>query len=522
MGPRLDAVSTLTTPGPFSRHQCTLLLLLLLLLDLISYLTKDRYPFLAGGKRRLRFDCDSRVTHALQTDPKGPQRSGSNTDKTQPSYPNSTRRSGHDKIRKTVQILMGVNAPVWRSFHCRNIAEGWNSLYRAPLWRRNEARHILYTCPTDAINKTGSTIARKHKDISQKQAVACQRHSSRSSYGSACTVWYGYPHRTDSRNILDNDDAQTFSDSLIHMRPIIPAVQDTAKKPGRPAVEKLLNAASRDWMTNNPDGALTFPLKNAVMSQPDSIYAQLPSHGSASADAGHATHSARPQVNYDPSSSSQAHSPNFGSWQSELSSSGSPVYSNYYPSGANVPHRFYEDTFEYPPDKTGSSQNYNAVSDAAGLHGKVHYVNRGASAGHGATLKEPSFTNAARGPDLANLWRMVGSPGKLNFGHSNYYPGFAVPSWRPLQPVKPQTPEVSSYVSEQIFPPAPPPSYITQSRRGYQRSRYQLSKSKYLPDFYAQMPAGPVDVNSPASSQPADPKGLQNSQRYTLISLSNV
>lgn len=62
-------------------------------LDLHLLSNQGRIPFLAGGKRRLRFDCYSGVTHALQTEilhPEGTAAgSDSDTDKTPPPRPDT-------------------------------------------------------------------------------------------------------------------------------------------------------------------------------------------------------------------------------------------------------------------------------------------------------------------------------------------------------------------------------------------------------------------------------------------------
>lgn len=78
---------------------------------------------------------------------------------------------------------------------------------------------------------------------------------------------------------------------------------------------------------------------------------------------------------------------------------------------------------------------------------------------------------------------------------------------------------VSWGVSDPVIPPAPPPpSYITQSRNGYERMRYSHTHTKYSPDPYAPTPMS-QDTKAPPPQQ-ADPGVAKEPQRYSTFFLN--
>lgn len=159
----------------------------------------------------------------------------------------------------------------------------------------------------------------------------------------------------------------------------------------------------------------------------------------------------------------------------------------------------YEQVFQYPKG-SDPSQGYSDFSSAGSGSGQAT-GSQESSRSYDSTQEMPSFhyqTNAAAYPSGIDP----------SFGPTGYYQKFMqVPrkavSWR---------------VSDRVVPPAPPPSYITQSRNGYQRMMYNRTHTKYSPDPYAPMPMS-HDVKDPPPQQ-ADPGVAKEPQRYCTLSFS--
>lgn len=160
----------------------------------------------------------------------------------------------------------------------------------------------------------------------------------------------------------------------------------------------------------------------------------------------------------------------------------------------------YEQVFQYPKG-SGPSQGYSGFSSTGSGSGQAT-GSQESSRSYDSTWGMPSFhyqTNAAAYPS-----RMKDP----SFGPTGYYQKFI--------PV----PQKAVYwrVSDPVIPPAPPPSYITQSTNGYQRMRYSRSHTKYSPDPYAPMPMSQDTKNPPP--QQADPGVAKELQRYCTLSFS--
>lgn len=160
----------------------------------------------------------------------------------------------------------------------------------------------------------------------------------------------------------------------------------------------------------------------------------------------------------------------------------------------------YEQVFQYSKG-SDPSQGYSGISSTGSSSGQAT-DSQESSRSYDSTQEMPSLlfqTNAAAYPSGME---------NPSFGPTGYYQKFSqvpqkVVSWR---------------VSDPVFPPAPPPSYITQSRNGYQRMRYNRTHTKYSPDPYAPMPMS-QDTKDPPPQQ-ADPGVAKEPQRYSTLSFS--
>ncbi|XP_040918032.1 DNA-directed RNA polymerase II subunit RPB1-like [Toxotes jaculatrix] len=367
-----------------------------------------------------------------------------------------------------------------------------------------------------------------------------------SSAGSPAIKGFGYPYMTDSRN-LDDDDGQDvltsptsdennwqasnshltdpvytgYKKPSVAQHPVlVPTHQKLPNTPRVPEVERLVNGDPRDWGLENADKPLIFPLKpnyqlsDPAKPQPWPMQPRSAPHNVVSSDSIDASPSTGGAADYasttvdfelDPSDTSHsAKSPSFDSWQPEPVSSGYGVADSGLGSpkqdfntgsnangddSSNIPRLVFEEVFQYPSENTEPSPSY-----------------------------DPSFpsspTNVESQPVYASAKGRSFSGGEnLDFGQTSYQPRKKTPSWVAQKPVADTQAVVSQRVSEPIPPPPPPSSYIIQSRNGYQRGRYLLAKSSYLPEFPPPMPVSSTGIKRPATSQPASPKGVKDPQR---------
>ncbi|XP_054462916.1 uncharacterized protein LOC129098002 [Anoplopoma fimbria] len=173
-------------------------------------------------------------------------------------------------------------------------------------------------------------------------------------------------------------------------------------------------------------------------------------------------------------------------------------------SGYYNPHLVYEDVFQYPEP-----------SNAAGQYGQADYMSEGSSTSstqQGSFPSYPTYVGAQPAYPSVVLSPSYGFSGgeNPNFSQLGYQPRDEIPSL-PQTYVSPQNVQVAQRVSEPILPP-PPPSYIVQSRNGYQRARYLFNKSRYSPEVGL-----PLSVHSKgAKGNPAAPKGAKNPERTSV------
>lgn len=353
---------------------------------------------------------------------------------------------------------------------------------------------------------------------------------------------YGYPYASDSRNIGDdvNDEVLTYSNNpptrtvyAAYKPPAVqgpgwaPSRQNVPNKPSDLEVERLVNGVQRVWGLENPDEPLVFPLPSDPAKpqhgpvQPQSTLLSVASTNGMPAypSAGDSTYSS-PTAYYAPSTTSQAaKSPSSESWQPEPDSSGYGVVDlNSGAAGGNINHLVYEDVFDYPSESAEPSHSYGSTSNTAGWYGQATDESQESSTRYASTLEKPSApwypTNAGAQPVYPSRTESSSGGVNFNFGQAGYQPRDDKVSWRPQKTYNTQKVAVSQRVSEPILPPAPPPSYIIQSRNGYQRGRYILKNTRYSPEFDAPMPVSSKGVKGPAPSRPAAPNGVKSPQRY--------
>ncbi|XP_073351469.1 uncharacterized protein [Pagrus major] len=317
--------------------------------------------------------------------------------------------------------------------------------------------------------------------------------------GSPAIKGYGYPSVSDTHNIGDDgeDEGLSYDQSswaAPNYQPTGPvytsynkpaAAQQPAWAPSQQngAAERIVNGSPRDWGLENIDKPLVFPLpSNPAKPQTGPVQPQTSfSDGMpATQSAADSTYYASPTAYYAPASTSQAaKAPSF-----------EPVDAGYgvvdfntdsSAAGANIYHLTYEDVFQYPSENV-APQGYGTVSNAAGGYDRAQPV-------------YPSSLGSFN-----------------NFGQTGYQPQNEVPL-RPQKPANTQKVATPQRVSEPIFPPAPPPSYIIQSRNAYKQARYLLSHTKYSPEYPQPVAASSKGAKGPAPSQPAAPKGVKNPPR---------
>ncbi|XP_056257130.1 uncharacterized protein LOC130184996 isoform X2 [Seriola aureovittata] len=361
---------------------------------------------------------------------------------------------------------------------------------------------------------------------------------------------YGYPYTADSRNLADDGENEgltsltfegywptsnsqpadgvytSYNKPLVSQQPVsFPAQQKLPNTPGAPQVARLVNGMLRNWGLENLDKPLIFPLRinyqlgHPEKSQPGPIQPQSPSFNVASSNSLHAspstggaTHYASSTAYYDPASSytsQAAKSPSSDSWQPEPVNrdhgvadlnTGSSAHGG---DSSNVPHLVFEDVFQYPSANTEpAAPSHGGISNAGG-YSQAHYVSEGSLTENALETSFPSYP--------AN----VGAHPSSAFGK-----GSSSSSYQPHERTSPQLPQkpvigsqvASQRVSEPI--PPPPPSYISQSRTGYQRGGYLYAKSIYSPEFPPPppIPVSLLGVKRPAMSYRAAPKGVKNPQ----------
>ncbi|XP_031727958.1 uncharacterized protein LOC116397009 [Anarrhichthys ocellatus] len=142
-------------------------------------------------------------------------------------------------------------------------------------------------------------------------------------------------------------------------------------------------------------------------------------------------------------------------------------------------------------------------SNTAGRSSQADYMSTGSSTSPPKKVSSPS------NPANVGAWPVYPSGMGRPFNwFSGVDPDLSKESYQAQKPVvDPQKAVVTQRVSEPIRPHHPPPSYIVQSRNGYQRTSYLHSNSRYSPDVPRPMPASSTGSGSKLK---AAPDGVKN------------
>ncbi|XP_018526359.1 uncharacterized protein LOC108879547 [Lates calcarifer] len=242
---------------------------------------------------------------------------------------------------------------------------------------------------------------------------------------------YGYPYTSDLRNLGDDGEDEVLTS---------------------PTSERPVNGDLRDWGLENP----AKPQPGLIKPQSTSLdVASLNSMDTSPSTSG-AGHYAQAISSYKPASSSQSQAAN------------SPGSSAHGGDSHNIPRLVFEQVFQYPSENKDPAPSSNdGASNTAGDYSLAHGMSEGSSSENASESSFPSYpANAGAQPVFTSGER---SSSSLNFGQTSYWPhNDKTTSWLPQEPVSTQK-VVSPWVSKPLLPPTPPPSYIIQSRNGYQR-----------------------------------------------------
>lgn len=269
------------------------------------------------------------------------------------------------------------------------------------------------------------------------------------------------------------------------------------RQPSAPQAERVVNGSPRDWGLEKLDEPLVFPAKT----QPGPVKPQTPVGVRMPAAEGAAGSTLAGPTAYNAlaSTSQAAKSPSF-----------TPVDAGYgvadsSAAGANVHHLTYEEVFQYP--SLTERRGYGPVSNTAGGYDQANSVSKRSSTGFPSMLNYPSSSSYPADTRAKPVY--PSSRGSFtNFGQTAYQPQNGV-FLRPQKPAKTQKVQAPQRLRGPIIP-LPPPSYIIQSRNAYQRAKYLLSHTKYVPEY-----PQPMAVSSKgAKGQPAAPKAAKNPHRY--------
>lgn len=321
---------------------------------------------------------------------------------------------------------------------------------------------------------------------------------------------------SDSISPLTNAANTNYKPTAVHQPRWDPFQQNVPKTPSGPVADRLSHGVQREWGQEDPHKPLVFPLSGQATPQLSPVQAQPTFLGVASASADGSSYDS-PTVYDAPSSSQAAESPGIESWQPDNGGYGVVDVNTDSSSAGNNNHLVYEEVFRYP-NGAEPSQSYDGISNAAGGYGQAGQGRQEASTRDVSAFKKHLFpwlpSNA--GAQLIYPARMEDFLGRLNFNfrHAGYQPRDDGTSLQPQKAAKTEKVEVSQRMSEPVFPPAPP-SYIIQSRNGYQRGWHRLANSKYTPEFNAAVPMSSNGAKGSATSPPAAPKGVKNPQRYS-------
>ncbi|KAF3846397.1 hypothetical protein F7725_003475 [Dissostichus mawsoni] len=266
-----------------------------------------------------------------------------------------------------------------------------------------------------------------------------------------------------------------------------------------PAVEGLINGGSTDWSQENLENPLEFPLSPnyppiAPANSQQSPVQSRPTNGIPAHPAVVFTREAA----FEPAPSSTSNVvkfPSVESWQPKPASKGSSLANQNINLGSresdsrNIPHLVFEDVFQYPSENIETSNTAGGYGQAAG---------QGTSTGSAPPPKGPSFPK--------NPANERAQPAKQNYGK------MPKPVSSPRKALAPQR------VSEPFAQ-----SYISQSRKSYQRAKYQHSNTRYSKQSPVQsrptngIPAHPAVVfTREAAFEPA-PSSTSNVVKFPSV-----
>ncbi|KAM7372029.1 hypothetical protein PAMP_009226 [Pampus punctatissimus] len=335
---------------------------------------------------------------------------------------------------------------------------------------------------------------------------------------------YGYPYVSDWRNIGDDGDEVLNSavptwqasnnhgsgyntPSVAQWTDLVPTSQNLPNTPSTHDQERLVSGASRDWGLDNVDKPLVFPLRpnnqlsDPAKPQPSPIQPQ--SSASLASTSGvpfslNAGGSTEYALSYPPQASSHSVA-NHGAGNQNIASSADGGGSH------NTPRLVFEEVFHYPKNTDAlSAQSYGDVSSTVGGYSVANEM--GPLPDYASTLENSPFSSYP--PNVGTHSAYPSEMVTLDSSQPYYQPLYEGSYWLKQEPVL-STQEAE--VSGPILPLSS--SYIIQSRNGYQRGRYRVSKSRYTPEFRFPITFSPKGVKSTAPSRPAAPKGVKNPER---------
>lgn len=357
---------------------------------------------------------------------------------------------------------------------------------------------------------------------------------------------YRYPYKPDWYNLGDDDGEDDLEDTLTFVQSgwaasySNPSAQQPAivanrkaviNRPSALLVERLVDGASRDWGLNQLHRPIMFPLSSKYQlddhTGSTSLGVATSNNMPVSPITGGSTHVSPPvNVKFPPFSqylaanpTSQSATSGFLQAEPVLSSSdisfSSPNQNlNTDPSAegsdsSNTHHLVFEEVFQYPKNTEQSFGNGDA-SNAVGGYDDADQVSKPSSPTYTSTPQKTLTSYPANVGSTFSISEGAGfdSSQREDIEQAGYQSqhGKTAP-WFPQKPV-PSTQEVAvvQRLSQPRRPP-PPPSYIVQSRNGYMRRKFFVSKTSYSPQH-------PIPVNfdeAPRSAltQPVASRGVK-------------
>lgn len=324
----------------------------------------------------------------------------------------------------------------------------------------------------------------------------------------------GYLHGSDSLNLAE--EYSSYNNPSVEQQPDLVPVEE--KLPYTPTLEgeRPVNGKPIEWAPEDLNKPLIFPLKpiyqlrDPAIPQPSSIQPQSTSLNAASSNgipqslsSDDSTHYASAPDYYEPASIFTSHTESWqpepigeGYGEADLGSDSQDLgfKSGYSADGGDWNNRrlVFEEVFQYPSEYTGSSQNYGAISNAAGGYSK------GSVTEYASNLKKPSFpsrmvdveSQSVYKPGMQSSYPSSFTGGEnLNFGQTSYQPHSLISSWLPQKPVTATQKEVFQTGGEQDK------NYVIHPRDGY-----LLNKFWHSPELLPLVPMSLTGDKTPVES----------------------